>query len=189
MLIRAAEAGEIELKYLDEAGWCLESAVSSYSYSQIGQQKRMEQPLKKNRKRVSILGLWQPDKGFEYALAQGGFNSQSYIKVMDWVAQKTAHALAQTGRITLEIKDNGSLHTSLLSQQQWTRWQVYFFFLPTYCSEMNLIESEWLQLKTYEIAGQIFDNEYDLALAIIAGIGAHSSLGGYPIESFIFISA
>ena len=81
MLIRAAEEGEIELKYLDEAGCCLESPVS-YSYSQIGQQKRMEQPLKKYGKRVSILGLWQPGKGFEYALAQGGFNSQSYIKVM-----------------------------------------------------------------------------------------------------------
>ncbi|WP_271254629.1 hypothetical protein [Pseudanabaena sp. Chao 1811] len=55
---------------------------------------------------------------YEYALAQGGFNSQSYIKVMDWVAQKAAHALAQTGRITVAIKDNASLHTSLLSQQQ-----------------------------------------------------------------------
>lgn len=188
MLIRAAEAGEIELKYLDEAGCCLESPVS-YSYSQIGQQKRMEQPLKKYGKRVSILGLWQPDKGFEYALAQGGFNSQSYIKVMDWVAQKAAKTLAKTGRITVAVKDNGSLHTSLLSQQQWSRWQeqgLYIFFLPPYCSEMNLIESEWLQLKTHEIAGQMFDNEYELALAIIAGMESRSSVGGYPIERFIF---
>jgi putative transposase len=39
MLIWAAEEGEIELKYLDEAGFSLESPVS-YIYSQIGQQKR-----------------------------------------------------------------------------------------------------------------------------------------------------
>ncbi|WP_271254628.1 hypothetical protein [Pseudanabaena sp. Chao 1811] len=58
--------------------------------------------------------------------------------------------------------------------------------MPPYCSEINLIESEWLQLKTHEIAGQIFDNEYDLALAIISGIEARSSVGGYPIERFIF---
>ena len=102
MLILAAAEGEIELKYLDETGCCLESPVS-YSYSQIGQQKRMEQPLKKHGKRVSILGLWQPDKGFEYALAQGGFDSQSYIKVMDWVAQKAAKKLAETGRITVAV--------------------------------------------------------------------------------------
>ena len=51
---------------------------------------------------------------------------------------------------------------------------------------MNLIESEWLQLKTHEIAGQMFDNEYDLALAIIAGMEARSSVSGYAIERFIF---
>lgn len=51
---------------------------------------------------------------------------------------------------------------------------------------MNLIKSEWLQLKTHEIAGQMFDNEYELALAIIAGMESRSSVGGYPIERFIF---
>lgn len=107
MLIQAAE-GEIELKYLDETGCCLESPVSC-SYSQIGQQKQMEQPLEKYGKRVSILGLWQPGQSFEYALAQGGFNSQSYIKFMDGVAHKAARTLAETGRITVAVKDNGSL--------------------------------------------------------------------------------
>jgi transposase len=42
MLRIAAFAGEIDLKYLDEAGFCLESPVS-YSYSLIGKQKRLEQ--------------------------------------------------------------------------------------------------------------------------------------------------
>lgn len=37
----AAQEGHIELKYLDEAGFCLWSPVS-YSYSRIGVQKRME---------------------------------------------------------------------------------------------------------------------------------------------------
>lgn len=188
MLILAAAVGEIDLKYLDEAGFCLESPVS-YSYSQIGEQKRMEQPLKKYGKRVSILGLWQPGQSFEYALAQGGFNSQSYIKFMDWVAQRASITLAETGRITVAIKDNGSLHTSVLSRQQWTRWQeqgLYIFFLPPYCSEMNLIECEWHQLKSHEISGQMFDNEYDLALAIISGMNSRSSDGGYAIKRFIF---
>jgi len=40
---------------------------------------------KLNDERISILGLWQPDEGFEYALACGSFNSSSYITVMDWV--------------------------------------------------------------------------------------------------------
>jgi len=61
----------------------------SYSYSRIGEQKRLEQTERRGR-RISILGLWQPDEGFEYALACGSFNSSSYITVMDWVADKAA---------------------------------------------------------------------------------------------------
>jgi hypothetical protein len=71
----AAQEGQIDLKYLDEAGFCLESPVS-YSYSRIGQQKRLEQ-VPARGSRISILGLWQPDQTFEYALAQGGFKGES----------------------------------------------------------------------------------------------------------------
>lgn len=134
----AAQAGHIELKYLDEAGFCLWSPVS-YSYSRIGAQKRMEQTPHRYANRISILGVWQPGERFEYALAQGGFNGESYIKVMDWMADKAAQALAQTGRLTVVVHDNGSLHTSLLVRQQWSRWQeqgLFVFFLPPYCSEM-----------------------------------------------------
>ena len=40
-------------------------------------------------------------------------NSQSYIKFMDGVAHKAARTLAETGRITVAVKDNGSLHISM----------------------------------------------------------------------------
>jgi putative transposase len=58
MLEMAAVEGYIELKYLDEAGFCLWSPTS-YSYSQIGQQKCFEQSPKRYGSRISILGLWQ----------------------------------------------------------------------------------------------------------------------------------
>jgi putative transposase len=45
----------------------------------------MEQTPRRGR-RLSILGLWQPDETFEYALAIGSFKGESYIKVMDWLA-------------------------------------------------------------------------------------------------------
>jgi transposase len=188
LLLQAAAEGEIELKYLDETGCCLESPVS-YSYSRVGEQKRLEQPLKSYGSRISILGLWQPEKSFEYALAQGGFKGESYIQVMDWVAIKAAQTLAENGRITVVVQDNSSLHKSKLVRQQWERWQrqgLYFFFLPPYCSEMNPIEIQWHQLKSHEIAGQIFDNEYDLAMALIEGMKARSTAGGYTLERFIF---
>ena len=37
---------------------------------------------------------------------------------------------------------------------------------------MNLIETEWYQIKTHELAGRIFEDEYDLAMAIIQGVEA-----------------
>ena len=58
MLKTAAAEGNIDLKYLDEAGFCLWSPVS-YTYSPIGQQKRLEQSRKRYGSRISILGLWQ----------------------------------------------------------------------------------------------------------------------------------
>jgi hypothetical protein len=188
MLIQQAEEGVIELKYLDEAGFCLESPVS-YSYSRTGQQKQMEQHLKSYGSRISILGLWQVGVSFEYALAQGGFKGPSYIQVMDWIADKAARTLAETGRLTVVVQDNGSLHRSEIVRQQWQRWQeqgLYIFFLPPYCSEMNLIESQWNQLKTHEIVGRMFDNEYDLAMAVIDGMKARSEVNGYALERFIF---
>jgi len=87
--------------------------------------------------------VWQPDEHFDYALAQGGFKTQSYLKVMDW--QKAAQTLAQTGQITVIVQDNGPIHTSQAAQAQWSNWQqqgLFLFMLPKYCSEMNDIETQ-----------------------------------------------
>jgi putative transposase len=58
--------------------------------------------------------------------------------------------------------------------------------LPKYCSEMNLIEEEWQRLKEDEIAGRMFDDEYDLAMAVIESIDSRSERRGYKAERFRF---
>ena len=80
--------GYIDLKYLDESGFGFRSPVS-YSYMRLGEQKRLEQSPRRGQ-RLSILGLWEPDSSFEYALKLGSFKGDSYIRVMDWVAFKAA---------------------------------------------------------------------------------------------------
>lgn len=163
----------------------------SYSYSPVGEQKRLEQTPQRYGHRISILGVWQPGQQFEYALTQGGFKSERYLEVMEWIAAKAAVTLAQTGRLTVVVQDNGSLHQSRLVRQQWEQWQaqgLVLFFLPPYCSELNPIEGQWHQLKNHEIAGQMFDNEYDLAMAVIEGMENRSQQGGYKLERFKFVS-
>lgn len=191
MLEMSAAEGYIDLKYLDEAGFCLWSPVS-YSYSQIGSQKVMEQTQKRYGSRISILGLWQAGEGFEYGLAQGGFKGQSYLKVMDWVATRAEAKFKETGKLTVIVQDNSPIHKSKEVRAFWSRWSkqgLLLFFLPPYCSELNEIETQWHQLKAHEIAGQMFDNEYDLAMAVIQGMAHRSELGDYYLERFIFNSA
>ena len=94
--------------------------------------------------------------------------------------------------MTVVVQDNGSLHKSNLTRQQWQRWHsqgLFLFFLPPYCSEMNRIEDQWHQLKAHEIAGRMFEDEYDLARAVIDGMEARSLKGGYSLERFKFNSA
>ncbi len=187
MLELAAAAGEIDLKYLDESGFCLWSPVS-YSYIKRGQRKRLEQGKRRGR-RLSILGLWQPYVSFEYGLALGSFKSASYIRLMDWEAQKAAQQLRKTGRITVVVQDNGSLHTNNASRAKFSEWEkkgLYIFFLPKYCSQMNRIENEWQFLKLQGLGGQIFEDEYDLAVAVMEAIQSRCRQQGCVPERFKF---
>ena len=52
--------------YLDESG-CQLWSPTSYSYSRVGEQKCIEQT-QRRKGRISILGLWQPDKSFGSAI-------------------------------------------------------------------------------------------------------------------------
>ena len=189
MLQLAAAVGEICLKYLDESGFCMWSPVS-YTWAKRGQQKRMEQTKRRGR-RLSICGLMQPGLSFEYGLSLGGINSKSYIRLMNWEASKAQQRLLETGQITVVVQDQGPVHTCAQVRQCYPMWQclgLYVFFLPKYCSQMNLIEEEWQRLKEDEIAGRMFEDEYDLAMAVIEAVDTRSQRLGYEAERFRFNS-
>lgn len=52
--------------------------------------------------------------------------------------------------------------------------------------QLNRIESEWLRIKEDEIAGQIFEDEYDLAIAVMASVEVRAHKKGYRVESSRF---
>lgn len=183
----AAAGGDIDLLFLDESGFSLWSPVS-YSYFFEGQQKSLEQTRRRG-KRVSILGIWQPQVRFEYGLAIGSFRSQSYIKMMDAQAQVAAEVFEQTGRIRVIAQDGGPIHKSQAVQAKLPEWEaqgLYIFYLAKYCSEMNPIEGEWQRLKEDEIAGQMFEDEIDLAFAVMDAVESRAKRLGHTIERFKF---
>ena len=113
------------------------------------------------------------------------------MKIMENEAQQAELEMKSTGRIRVIIQDNGSIHKSLDVQQKWLQWEsqgLYIFFLPEYCSEMNKIELEWQQLKNHELVGKMFEDELDLAYAVIEGIEARGERGDYTTNRFKFSS-
>ena len=65
---------------------------------------------------------------------------------------------------------------------------LYLFFLPKYCSQMNPIELEWQHLKRHELAGKMFDDELELAYAVIDGVQARGEKGDYSTHRIKFNS-
>ena len=53
---------------------------------------------------------------------------------------------------------------------------------------MNRIEEEWLHLKRHELSAQLFEDEYDLAIALMEAIDERGQRRGYPVERFRFNS-
>jgi putative transposase len=97
----------------------------------------------------------------------------------------------KAGRIRVIVQDNSPIHRSKQVQQLWSKWEqmgLYMFFLPKYCSQMNPIELEWQHLKKDELAGKMFDDELELAYAVIDGIQARGERGNYNIQRVKFNS-
>lgn len=185
MLRLQASCGDVRLKYLDEAGFSLWSPVS-YSYIKIGEQKRISQSNKRG-KRLNILGIYEPKKSFSYALKLGSIKKNNLIKFLDKEAKEAEKTRLTIGIDTVIVLDNSSSHKShqvRAKEKEWLEMGLYLFFLPTYSPELNLIEGEWRQLKTHQISGRMFEDEYDLALAVKEGIKKRSYQVGYQLQQW-----
>ena len=186
MLELAAASGEIDIKYLDESGFSAWSD-SGYTYYQKGEQKKLEQT-KRSGRRISIIGLFQPLISFIYGLVIGGVKRSSYIKMIEQEAQEAS----ENKRMRVIVQDNGPIHRCREVQALWTKWEsqgLYMFFLPKYCSEMNPIELEWQHLKRDEIAGKMFEDELELAYAVMDGIETRAKKGKHRTERTKFNKA
>jgi hypothetical protein len=51
---------------------------------------------------------------------------------------------------------------------------------------MNRIENKWDQIKDHELAGRMFEDELDLAHAVMDGIENQARKGDYAVERFRF---
>lgn len=183
----AASVGEIHLKYLDETGfscWC----PVQYGWIKQGESKRLEQTHRKG-KRISLLGVYEPEVSFEGVYRIGSMTSKEYIMFMDKQADQAADLLIETNAFSVITQDNGSIHTCNDVKAKLTEWAakgLLLFQLPPYCSEMNPIELEWLHLKRDEISGRMFISEDDLAFSLESALNSRYDDKGFDTSYFNF---
>ena len=53
---------------------------------------------------------------------------------------------------------------------------------------MNRIENEWQRLKEDELAGRMFVDEYELAIAVMEAVEARAKQNGYTVQRYCFHS-
>ncbi len=139
-LQREVLQGVQDLYYFDEAGFSLTPSVP-YGWQPIGE--RIEIPSAKSAQ-LNVLGFlnYQGDH-FDPYVVEGCVDASVVICCMNSFCEKLT-------RPTTVVIDNAPIHTSATFQAMIPKWEeqnLFLWFLPAYCPELNLIEILWKRIK------------------------------------------
>lgn len=147
-LQKLSKQRSIDLRYLDETGFCLTPYVP-YAWQESKEQLGIES---KQSRRINILGLLNRENELCSYIFETKISSQIVIKFLDLYVEKI-------NKLTVVVLDNAPIHRSKDFQQKISEWRqkkMEIFWLPTYSPQLNLIEIlwrfmkyEWLEIKAY----------------------------------------
>lgn len=148
-LKRLDETGEIELYYLDEAGFCLIPCIP-YGWQPIGETLGVAS---QRSRRLNVLGLMNRRNQLKSYVSQQSITSEVVIACIDAF-------FPMLDKRTVIVVDQASIHTSGVMQDQLEEWQqrrIEIFQLPSYSPQLNLIEIlwrfikyEWIEVSAYQ---------------------------------------
>lgn len=141
--------GEIDLRYLDETGFCLTPYVP-YGWQEKGEVVQIDSS---RSRRLNILGLMNRDQELDAYIFEGRITSEVVISCLDKFAENLQIK-------TIVVMDKASFHTSKKNREKISEWQekkLEIFWLPSYSHQMNLIEIlwrfmkyEWIEIDAYQ---------------------------------------
>lgn len=138
----------------------------NYSWTKKGQQKHIDKINDINIK-SNVLGLFDYKKEeLSYSATKDKMDSEMFIGLFDLAKPENDIPICV-------VIDNYSIHTSKITKRkkiEWERQGIFFYHIPPYSPELNLIENIWNMLKHHLISKRNFDNSKDLELAIKEGI-------------------
>lgn len=142
------DQGELDLYYLDEAGFCLIPCIP-YGWQLIGQTVEIES---QRSQRLNVVGLMTRSNQLHSYMSTQSITSEVVIACID------AFFPTVTKR-TVIVVDQASIHTSDAIHDKLEDWQqrnIEIFQLPSYSPQLNLIELlwrfikyEWIELSAY----------------------------------------
>lgn len=138
-LKRLDDAGEINLYYLDETGFCLIPTVP-YGWQNIGEYLSIDSS---RSKRLNVLGIMNRKNHLETYVSTQSINSDVIVACIDAF-------FPQVDIATVMVVDRASIHTSAAVFERLEEWKergLTIFELPAYSPELNLIEILWRFIK------------------------------------------
>jgi transposase len=143
------DQGELDLYYLDEAGFCLVPCVP-YGWQPIGQTVEIES---QRTRRLNVLGLMTRANQLHSYVSTGSITSEVVIACIDAF-------FPTVNKRTVIVVDQASIHTSDAIYDKLAQWQqrnIEIFQLPSYSPQLNLIEIlwrfikyEWIEISAYQ---------------------------------------
>lgn len=82
----------------------------------------------------------------------GTYKAKNYVQFMNTQANRAMKRLFDTGKYTVIVQDNASIHRANIAKERveiWEKQGLILFSLPPYSPEMNRIEDQWLYAKRY----------------------------------------
>jgi hypothetical protein len=158
LLRQQAEAGDIDLLYLDESE-ALTHPYLACCWALRGADLRIQAPGQSRRR--ALLGAWNPVDGRLLVNTSATKRSTDFIALLDRIGE----VYGTTGRTRplVIVLDNGPIHTSkitarALAERPWLTVE----WLPKYAPELNDIERRWRDLKQNHLANRTFADAEDL---------------------------
>ncbi|WP_019503786.1 IS630 family transposase [Pleurocapsa sp. PCC 7319] len=148
--------GEIEIRYVDESGFCL---IPYIPYAWQERKQKIEVPSQQS-KRLNVLGFLSRQNELEVYTFKCSINSDVIVACIDQFCEKIT-------KKTILIMDNASIHQNNFlwnKEAEWSEKGLEIFFLPTYSPHLNIIEIlwrfikyKWLESDAYESYSALVD--------------------------------
>jgi putative transposase len=164
-----AEAGRLELHYLDECGFA-PSLPTGYSWCLPGQRKRVRYEYPQGR-RVNVLATYRPFGDAPRLAATAFERTLTSDDLLEYLRGLPAVSVPR-----VVVLDNASLHVSKVvkaQRKELAQRGIFLYYLPAYSPELNRIEPVFKQIKHHEISRRSHKSKPELRASVEGGFESY----------------